>query len=119
MNFHQSFKQCSILTPDIRKQPQTSLESIYFKRQIKAWLWFTTRGCYVHKHEYNFWEHPENVRFLQFFSLKILMVSDKIIHKAFRIHKTINKISFVERGMNEEFIATPPPPQEKKRGKKS
>ena len=25
MNFHQSFKKCSILTPDIRKQPQTSL----------------------------------------------------------------------------------------------
>ena len=28
MNFHQSFKKYSILTPDIRKQPQTSLESI-------------------------------------------------------------------------------------------
>ena len=26
--FHQSFKTCSILTPDIRKQPQTSLGSI-------------------------------------------------------------------------------------------
>ena len=24
MNFHQSFKKCSILTPDMRKQPQTS-----------------------------------------------------------------------------------------------
>ena len=28
MTFHQSFKKCSILTPDIRKQPQTSLGSI-------------------------------------------------------------------------------------------
>ena len=28
VNFYQSFKKCSILTPDIRKQPQTSLESI-------------------------------------------------------------------------------------------
>ena len=28
MNFRQSFTKCSILTPDIRKQPQTSSESI-------------------------------------------------------------------------------------------
>ena len=28
MNFHLSFKNCSMLTPDIRKQPQTSLDSI-------------------------------------------------------------------------------------------
>ena len=28
MNFYQSFEKCSILTPDIRKQPQTSLESL-------------------------------------------------------------------------------------------
>ena len=27
-NFHQSFKKCSILTPDIKNQPQPSLESI-------------------------------------------------------------------------------------------
>ena len=27
MNFHQSFKKCSILTPDFRKQPQISLKS--------------------------------------------------------------------------------------------
>ena len=29
MNFHQSFEKCSILTPDIIKQPQTSLESLW------------------------------------------------------------------------------------------
>ena len=28
MNFHLSFKNCSMLTPDVRKQPQTSLDSI-------------------------------------------------------------------------------------------
>ena len=28
MDFHQSFKKCSIFTPDIRKQPHISLESV-------------------------------------------------------------------------------------------
>ena len=28
MNYHQSFEKCSILTPDIRKQTQTSLEAL-------------------------------------------------------------------------------------------
>ena len=27
-DFHQSFKKCSIFTPDIRKQPHISLESV-------------------------------------------------------------------------------------------
>ena len=35
MYFHQSFKKCSILTPDIRKQPQTSLKSIYKQKLIR------------------------------------------------------------------------------------
>ena len=42
------FEKCSILTPDIRKQPKTSLESKY-TRQIKVWQWSTTRASYVHK----------------------------------------------------------------------
>ena len=46
MNYHQSFKNRSILTPDIKKQPQTSLESI--KQQIKVWKYVATRGSYVH-----------------------------------------------------------------------
>ena len=29
MNFHQSFEKFSMLTPDIRKQLQTALESLY------------------------------------------------------------------------------------------
>ena len=28
MKCHQSFEKCSILTPDIRKQPQTPVESL-------------------------------------------------------------------------------------------
>ena len=34
--------------------------------------------------------HPENVSFVQF--SKILLVSDKTIHKAFRIHKNLYTI---------------------------
>ena len=48
MNFHKSFKKCSIPTPDIRKQPQTSLESI--KIQIKVQQNMATRGSYMYVH---------------------------------------------------------------------
>ena len=44
INFHQSFEKCSILTPDISKQPHTSLESL---RQIEGQQWMVTRGSFV------------------------------------------------------------------------
>ena len=44
----------------------------------------TTKGSYVHKPIVKFLGHPE-----MFFLLKILMVLDKMIHKVFRIHKTL------------------------------
>ena len=34
MNFHQPFKKCSILTPDLRKQPQTS-NRIHLKGKLR------------------------------------------------------------------------------------
>ena len=47
MNFHQSSKKLSILTPDtennLNKPPKNP-----FKRQNKVQQWFTTRGSYVH-----------------------------------------------------------------------
>ena len=47
MKFHQSFKKCSILTPDIRKQHQTSFKN-QFKRHTKVQWNMATRGSYVH-----------------------------------------------------------------------
>ena len=47
MNFHQSFKKCGILTPDIKKQPQTSLESISKPTEGLAVV------SYVHVHKPN------------------------------------------------------------------
>ena len=47
MNFHKSFKKCSIRTPDTTKQPQTSLESIKWQNKIQQWM--TSRGSYVHE----------------------------------------------------------------------
>ena len=49
----------------------------------------STRGSYVHKPMVNIFGASQNVVLCNF--LKILMVSDKIIYKAFRTHKTILK----------------------------
>ena len=65
MNVDQSFKKCSILTPDIRKQPQTVLRiNLKVKsRFINSWLlegamyinpWYDVRG------------HPKNICFMKF-----------------------------------------------------
>ena len=72
MNFHQSFKKCSILTPDIRKQPQTSLELI--KKHIKVQLNMATRygAMYiVHKSMVEFSGASRKFNFMQLFSQKI------------------------------------------------
>ena len=45
MNCH-NFKNYTLLTPDITKQPQTTLESI--KRQIKVQQNMAIRGNYAH-----------------------------------------------------------------------
>ena len=64
--FYQSFEKCSILSPDIRKQPQTLEESInHLKGKFKVWQWFTTRGSYVHAPMIHFRGHPENITFPQ------------------------------------------------------
>ena len=63
MNFHQSFKKCSILTPDNRKQPQTSLDQV--KRQIKVQKNMDTRGSCVHDPMVKFWE-ASRISFMQF-----------------------------------------------------
>ena len=84
MNFHQFFKKCSILTPDIRKQPQTSLESIKKAqcdviRVLKIW---PIEGAMYITQWQNFGGHPKLLVLCNFF--KMLMVSDKMIHRAFR-----------------------------------
>ena len=64
------------------------------KRQIKVWQWFTARESYVHKHMVKFSGHPENAilggfRGVGCTFLKMLMVSDKMIHRASRIPITL------------------------------
>ena len=56
MDFHQSFQKCSIFTPDIRKQPHISLESVKWHIKIK-WS-IATRGSYVH---ISLWENSRGI----------------------------------------------------------
>ena len=71
-----------------RHQKTTSnLLRINLKGTILFHQWMTTRGSYVHKHTLKFWGASSKFYFFPF--LKMLMVSDKAIHKAFRIHKTL------------------------------
>ena len=77
-----------------RHGPNTSILSfiqclVYLGRSAKicylsVWQWFTSRGSYVHI----FGEILGGIPIF-FFLIKILMVSDKTIHKAFRAHKTL------------------------------
>ena len=46
MNFHKSFKKYSILTSNIRKQPQSPKNQL--KRQIEIQQWMNTRGTYMY-----------------------------------------------------------------------
>ena len=96
-------EKCIILTPDIRKHPQTSLESL---KRADWGLAMITRGSYVHKTMVRFLGASR--KSIGFFCvckiLKILMVSDKTIHKAFRIHTTLPKQT------NALGISPPPPP---------
>ena len=87
-----SFGKCRILTPDIRKQPQTSLESF-----LKA-VWGSTmndyyRELHVHVHktdQCNSWWPP-----LQF--LLLLHIYQNVdgfrqtSHKAFRVYRTLEQ----------------------------
>ena len=69
MNFHQSFKKCSILTPDMQKTtsnlPRINLKGILTFNEI----WPLEGAMYI-----TLWEnsrgHPDNVSFMQF-SLKM------------------------------------------------
>ena len=61
MNFHQSFKKCSILTPDIRKQPQINLKGTLKFNEI----WPLEGAMYITLWD-NFLGHPENVSCKQF-----------------------------------------------------
>ena len=84
--FYKSLKKCSIHTPYIRKQPQTCFclfvcLFVVVVVVVVVFLFFFWGGG-----------HPENVKVIfcvQF--LKILMVSDKTIHRAIRIHKTLKE----------------------------
>ena len=62
MNFHQSFKKCSIFTPDIRK-PQTSLQC---KKQIMVKPFMASRGSSEHYSMVKFSGASQNVNFMQF-----------------------------------------------------
>ena len=82
MNFHQSFKKCSILTPDIRK-----LLYNYFKRQIKVQqntCMSNWRGC-TQVYGKILGGIPKML--VLYNLLKIMMVSDKTIRRAFRTHE--------------------------------
>ena len=50
MNFHQCFEKCSIITPDVRKQPQTSMESLLtFLGRLRIPNEQSLEGAMVHK----------------------------------------------------------------------
>ena len=87
MNFHKSFKKCSILTPDRHQKTTSNLLTIHLKGKLMCGNGSPPRGRYVHKPMVKFLGLPENVIFFNF--LKIWMVSDNTIHRAFRIHKTL------------------------------
>ena len=80
MNFHQSFKKCSILTPDIRKQPQTLIR-INLKGILTCNEIWPPRGSYVHNSDRIFGGIPKMLVLCNF--LRKLMVSHKKIHRDF------------------------------------
>ena len=65
MDFHQSFKKCSIFTPDIRKQPHSllriSLNGILKLNEV----WPLEGAMYISLWE-NYRGHPDNISFMQF-----------------------------------------------------
>ena len=65
-------------------------------QRVKRQQCMTTRGSYVHKPTcmVTFWGASQKCYFFCNF-LKILMVSDKAIHKAFRTHLTISKSDLI------------------------
>ena len=80
IRFEWIFYQCaefSLQTSENNLTPQNQ-----FKRQIRVQQWMTTRQSYIH----NF-RGILKMSFFPFNFLKTLMVSDKTIHKAFRIHE--------------------------------
>ena len=79
--------KCNILTPDIRKRPQNSLES--FNRQVEGQQWKVTGGSYAYKYVKLSRGDFFFVCVCKF--LKILMVLDKTISKVFRIGFRIDK----------------------------
>ena len=85
MNFHQSLNERSILTQDIGKQPQTSVESV--QKAHKGSTKYGHYGSYVHKSGNIFWASWK-FRFYAIF-FKLSMVSYKTIHKAFQTHTTL------------------------------
>ena len=65
MNFHQLFKRCSILTPDIKKTTLNTLR-INLKGILKFnEMWPREGAMYITLWD-NFRGHPENVSFMQF-----------------------------------------------------
>ena len=90
MYFHQSFKKCSILTPDIRKQPQTSLYRMNLKGLLQFnEIWPLERAMYITLW-WNFRGHPENVGFMQF-SQKIDGFRQKDSQGFYNSYNSINK----------------------------
>ena len=57
MNFHQLFEKCSILFPDIRKQPQTSFK-ITLKSRVRVTNEWSLEGARYINLRQNTWGHP-------------------------------------------------------------
>ena len=88
MHFHQSFWKCSIITPESRHQKTTSN---LLRINLNVTLRFSNEQPLEGVMYINIWSnsrgHPKNFVLCKF--LKILMVSDETICKAFRIRKTL------------------------------
>ena len=87
MNFHQSFEKRIIFMPDIRKQTQTSLESLNGRLRVSH-EWSLEGAMYIiHKPMVNFSgvSPPKKSQDID--------GTDKTIYKAFRIHE-INKAHY-------------------------
>ena len=82
------FSFCFLSAAFSLQTPENNLKHPYnpFKRQIDVRQWFTTRGSFVNKPMVKILGASQQFYIFQFF-FKIWMVSDKMIHRAFRIHK--------------------------------
>ena len=87
MNFHQSFKTCSKHSHPRHLKTTSNFLTIHLKGKLTFGNGSPLEGAMYINLWWNFRGHPKFFFFFNF--LKIWMVSDKTIHRAFGIHKTL------------------------------